>query len=205
MANIKDIIGEEAFNALSEEKRKELGKKDFEDVSNGSFVPKKKYDDAKQEAKTYKGQVEERDKQIKDLNEEYKDVDGLKDKLSTLEKDNKTQKENYENQLNEIAFNNALEKGLSSFNVKDKTLIMALLNKDNLKVDGENIIGLKEQIEPLQKSHEYLFEKVINGTQSFNLGGNPGGKETTTTNFASELGKQRAETLKAKGLADFAK
>lgn len=205
MANIKEIIGEEAYNALSEEKRKELVKKDFEDVSNGAFVSKKRFDDINKEAKTYKGQVEERDKQIKDLNEEYKDVDGLKDKLSTLEKTNKTQKETYEKQLNDIAFNNALEKGLSTFNVKDKTLIMALLNKENIKVDGDNIIGLKEQIEPLQKSHEYLFEKTPNGTSSFDTGGGSEGKETTKTNFASELGKQRAEALKAKSLTDFAK
>ncbi len=204
MANIKEIIGEEAFNALSEEKRKELGKKDFEDVSKGDFIPKKKFEEIKEESKTYKGQVEERDKQLKDLKEEYKNVDGLKEKFETLEKDNKTQKEGYEKQLNEIAFNNALEKGLSSFNAKDKTLIMALLNKENLKVDGDNIIGLKEQIEPLQKSHEYLFEKAINGTQSFNPGGGEN-KDPQATNFASELGKQKAEVLKAKGLSDFAK
>jgi hypothetical protein len=205
MAHIKEIIGEEAYNALSEDKRKELGKKDFEDVSNGSFVPQKKFKEVQEEAKTYKGQVEDRDKQLKDLKEEYKDVDGLKEKVTELENTNKTQKESYEKQLNDIAFDNALEKALSSFNVKDKTLIMAILNKDNLKVDGDNIIGLKEQIEPLQKSHEYLFEKVINGTSSFATGGGAGGNEPVKTNFASELGKQRAESLKAKSLTDFAK
>lgn len=205
MANIKEIIGEEAFNALSEEKRKELGKKEFEDVSNGAFVSKKTHEDVKTEAKTYKGQVEDRDKQIEDLKEEYKDVDGLKDKLSTLETDNKTQKEDYEKQLNEIAFNNALEKGLGSFNVKDKTLIMALINNEKLKVDGDNIIGLKEQIEPLQKSHEYLFEKVINGTSSFDTGGGGDPKPGEVKNFATELGKEKAAAMQSKGIADFAK
>lgn len=204
MAHIKEIIGEEAFNALSEEKRKELGKKDFEDVSNGSFVPKSKLEEAKKEAKTYKEQVDERDKQISGLKEEYKDVDGLKEKVEVLEKANKEQQENHKKELDEIAFVNSLDKALDSFNVKDKKLIMALIDKEKLKADGENIIGLKEQIEPLQKSHEYLFEKVINGTQSFNSGGGEN-KDTQTTNFASELGKQRAEVLKAKGLADFAK
>ena len=61
MAHIKEFIGEEAFNALSEEKRKELGKKDFEDVSTGSFVPKSKFEEVKKEAKTYKEQVGERE------------------------------------------------------------------------------------------------------------------------------------------------
>lgn len=204
MAKLKDIIGEELYKQLPADKQKEYENKDYEDVSNGTYISKQRFDQVNEEAKTYKKQVGERDTQISQLKEEYKDVPNLKEKVTELETANKTQKETYEKQLNDISFSNALEKGLSSFNVKDKTLIMALLNKENLKVDGDNIIGLKEQLEPLQKSHEYLFEKTPNGTGSFNTGGK-GGEEPTKTNFATELGKQRAETLKAKSLTDFAK
>jgi Phage minor structural protein GP20. len=204
MAKLQEIIGEELFKQLPADKQKEYENKDYEDVSNGAYVPKKRFDDVNETSKEYKKQVGERDKQINDLKEEYKDVDGLKDKLSTLEKDNKSQKETYEKQLNDIAFNNALEKGLSAFNVKDKTLIMALLNKENLKVDGDSIIGLKEQIEPLQKSHDFLFEKEIKGTGSFNTGGGDP-KPGETKNFATELGKEKAAAMQTKGIADFAK
>ncbi|APH23293.1 phage capsid protein [Clostridium botulinum] len=204
MAHIKDIIGEEAFNALSEDKRKELDKKDFEDVSSGSFILKTRFDQVNEQAKEYKKQVGERDKQINNLKEEYKDVDGLKEKVEQLELDNKTQKETYEKQLSDIAFNNALEKGLGAFSIKDKKLIMTLIDKDKLKVDGDNVIGLKEQIEPLKTSHEYLFDKEIKGTGSFVTGGN-NDTQPNKTNFASELGKQRAENMKAKSLTDFAK
>ncbi|MBO0571093.1 phage capsid protein [Clostridium botulinum] len=204
MAHIKDIIGEEAFNALSEDKRKELDKKDFEDVSSGSFISKTRFDQVNEQAKEYKKQVGERDKQINNLKEEYKGVDGLKEKVEQLELDNKTQKETYEKQLLDIAFNNALEKGLGAFSIKDKKLIMTLIDKDKLKVDGDNVIGLKEQIEPLKTSHEYLFHKEIKGTGSFVTGGN-NDTQPNKTNFASELGKQRAENMKAKSLTDFAK
>lgn len=98
-----------------------------------------------------------------------------------------------------------MEKGLGDFNVKDKKLIMALIDKDKLKIDGDTVIGLKEQIEPLKTSHEYLFDKEIKGTGSFGTGGDEGGQEPTKSNFASELGKQRAENMKAKSLTDFAK
>lgn len=205
MAKLKEIIGEELFKQLSAEKQKEYEAKDYEDVSDGAYVPKSRFDQVNKESKDYKKQVEDRDTQITNLKEEYKDVDGIKDKLSTLEKDNKTQKETYEKQLSDIAFSNALEKGLGAYSLKDKKLIMALIDKDKLKVDGENVIGLKEQIEPLQKSHDFLFEKEIKGTSSFNTSAAATEKETTKTNFASELGKQRAEALKAKSLTDFAK
>jgi hypothetical protein len=132
------------------------------------------------QVKEYKKQVGERDKQISDLKEQYKDVDGLKEKFTELETANKTQKETLEKKIEDMIFDNALEKGLGAYSVKDRKLVMALIDKDKLKVDGDNIIGLKEQIEPLQKSHEYLFEKEING-------------------------KRKAEILKAKGLQDFAR
>lgn len=205
MAKLREIIGEELFKQLPDDKQKEYESKDYEDVSGGAYIPKARFDQVNQEAKTYKGQVDEREKQIIKIKEEYKDVDGLKEKLEKLELENKTQKETHEGELAKIAFDNALEKGLNAFNVKDKTLIMAKLNKENLKVDGENIIGLKEQIEPLQKSHEYLFEKVVKGTSSFNSGGIEQNKEPQEEHIATRLAKQHAEAAKSKGILDFAK
>lgn len=173
-------------------------------VDSTDYVPKSKFDQVDSQAKEYKKQVGERDKQISDLKEQYKNVDGLEAKVTELEAINKTQKETLEKQLADTIFNNALEKSLDTYSVKDKKLVMALIDKDKLKVDGDNIIGLKEQIEPLQKSHEYLFEKQINGTSSFDTGGGDP-KPGDVTNFATELGKRKAEILKAKGLQDFAK
>lgn len=200
MAKIKDIIGEEAYKALPEDKKKELDKQDFEDGSEGKYVPKVRFDQVDEQAKEYKKQVGERDKQITNLKEEFKDAKGLKEKVEQLETDNKTQKETYEKQLADINFNNALEKSLGSFNIKDKKIIMALIDKEKLKVDGDDVIGLKDQIEPLKKSNEYLFEKEVKGTGSFVTGGEP-----TASNFTTELGKQRSETMKVKSLLDFAK
>ena len=204
--NIKDIIGEEAYNALSEDKRKELVKKDFEDVSGGAYVPKSRFDQVNEQAKEYKKQVGERDTQISNLKNEFKDAAGLKEKVEELEVKNQTITDDYEKKLSDISFNNALEKGLGSFNVKDKKLIMALIDKDKLKVDGESIIGLKEQIEPLRKSHEYLFNIDPKGTGSFVTGGAEGSDtKPGNENIATRLGKQRAEASKTKGIADFAK
>ncbi|QDY32676.1 phage scaffolding protein [Clostridium sporogenes] len=204
MGKLKDIIGEKLFKQLPEDKQKEYKDKDLEDISGGAYIHKVRFDQVNEQAKEYKKQVTERDTQIANLKEEYKDVDGLKEKVGQLEKDNKAQKDTYEKQLSDIAFNNALEKGLGNFNVKDKKLIMALIDKDKLKIDGDNVIGLKEQIEPLKQSHDFLFEKEVKGTGAFNTGGN-NDPEPNKTNFATELGKQRAENMKAKSLIDFAK
>lgn len=196
MAKLKEIIGEELFKQLSEDKQKEFKDKDFEDISGGAYIPKQRFDQVNEQAKEYKKQVGERDTQITKLKEEFKDTEGLKEKVEKLETDNKTQKETYEKQLADIAFNNALEKSLGSYKIRDSKLVMALIDKDKLKVDGDAVIGLKEQIEPLQKSHEYLFEKEVPGTGSFITGGGDPtpGKQME---LGERLAKEKSEQMKA--------
>lgn len=193
-------------------KKKDDGSVDIDDLMKQvkvefpkNAVPKEQYNQKTEEVKTLKGQLKERDTQLNDLKEEFKDTAGLKEKVTELETTNKTQKETYEKQLSDIAFNNALEKSLSDYKIKDSKLIMALIDKDKLKVDGDTVIGLKEQIEPLQKSHDFLFEKEVKGTGSFGTGGGQDPTPGDVDNFASQLGKQKAEALKAKSLTDFAK
>lgn len=201
MAKLEEIIGEELFLRLSEEKQKELENKDYEDVSNGPYIPKQRFDQVNEDAKNYKKQVIESEKQILDLKDQFKDVDSLMGRVSELENTNKSQKETYEKQLNEMIFNNALEKGISAFNVRDKTLIMTLLNKENIKIDGETITGLNEQMEAIKKEHDYLFEKEVRGTSFFNTGGGDL-RCTEKKNFATELGKEKA-AINTKGIAAF--
>lgn len=203
MAKLKEIIGEELFEKLSEEKQKEYENKDYEDISNGPYIPKQRFDQVNEEAKTYKKQALDREKQILALKDENKSVNELISKITELENSNKNQKETYDRQLNDIAFNNTLENEISTFKVKDKTLIMTLLDKENLKIDGGIITGLKEQMESIKKEHDYLFEKEIKGTSFFNTGSGDL-KCTEKKNFATELGKEKA-AMNTKGIVDFTK
>ena len=195
MAKLKEIIGEELFNKLSDDKKKEYEKQDLQDVSEGKYISKERYDQVNQQAKDYKKQVDERDKQITDLKEEFKDAKGLKEKVEQLEADNKKQKEEYEAQIKDINFNTALKSALAAYKCKDTDYLMSKINKDSIKLNEDgSIVGLKEQVEPFKKDHEYLFEAEINGTSSFNTGGESGSnKEPSNTNFATELGKARAK------------
>lgn len=195
MANLKEIIGEELFNKLSEDKKKEYEKQDLRDVSEGKYVTKERFEQVNKQAKDYKKQVEERDTQISDLKEQYKDVDGLKERFEKLEKENKKQKEDYETQIKDINFNTALKAALAPYKCKDEDYLMSKINKDAIKLnDDGTIVGLKEQIEPFKKEHDFLFEKEVGGTGSFGTGGGePGGKEPKSVNFATELGKARAK------------
>lgn len=201
MANLKAIIGEELFKQLPAEKQKEYEKQDLEDVSDGKYVDKARFTQVNEQAKEYKKQVGERDTQISTLKEEYKDVDGLKDKVTKLEEDNKKQKEDYESKLLEINFSNALDKALGEYKVKNFKLVKALLDKEKMKIDGDSIIGLKEQMEVIQKDNDFLFEKVVPGAPDFIPGGNT---DTNPENksLGEKLGEAKALALKTNGNID---
>ena len=204
--NLKQIIGEELFNQLPEEKKKEYAKQDLQDVSEGKYVPKDRFDQVNNQVKEYKKQVSDRDTQISNLKEEFKDAEGLKEKVELLEADNKKQKEDYENKINEINFNNALKAGLSSYKCKDEDYLMSKIDRNSIKLNSDGtILGLKEQVEAFKKGHEYLFEKEIKGTGSFNTGGGSEGNTPKFENFAERFGKQRAEAIKnTKDISSFA-
>ena len=205
--NLKQIIGEELFNQLPEEKKKEYAKQDLQDVSEGKYVPKDRFDQVNQQSKDYKEQVSERDRQIESLKNEFKDVDGLKDKVDQLTRDNAKQKEDYENQIKTINFNNALKASLSSYKCKDEDYLMSKIDRNSIKLNSDGtILGLKEQVEAFKKGHEYLFEKEIKGTGSFNTGGGSSeGNAPKFENFAERFGKQRAEAIKnTKDISSFA-
>ena len=204
--NLKQIIGEELFNQLPEEKKKEYAKQDLQDVSEGKYVPKDRFDQVNQQSKDYKEQVSERDRQIESLKNEFKDVDGLKDKVDQLTRDNAKQKEDYENQIKTINFNNALKASLSSYKCKDEDYLMSKIDRNSIKLNSDGtILGLKEQVEAFKKGHEYLFEKEIKGTGSFNTGGGSEGGAPKVDNFAERFGKQRAEAIKnTKDISSFA-
>lgn len=204
MAKLKEIIGEELFKQLPAEKQKELAEQNLEDVSGGAYIPKERFDEVNKEAKEYKKQVATRDEQISNLKTEYKDVEGLKEKVSTLEEENTKKAKEYEDSLKQIKFNNVLDNELKGANAKNTKALKALLDMEKIKLDGDTLIGLKDQLDALKKESEYLFEKEIKGTSSFNTGGSPA-DPTKTENFATKLGKQKAEEIKSGGLKDFIK
>ncbi|MBE6067758.1 MAG: phage capsid protein [Clostridium lundense] len=202
MANLKEIIGEESFKALPEDTRNKYKDTDF--VNSADYVPKERFSQVTTEKNDYKQQLADRDKQLTDLQGKVKDNEELTKEIEALKTANSTTAADYEKKLEQIQYDVAINNALKDSKAKDINLIKALLDNDKLKVNGEEIIGLKEQLETIKKDRDYLFEKEVPGTGSFNTGGS-GGKETTENNFASQLGKQRAETLKAKSLTDFAK
>lgn len=147
---LKTILGEAYTEDIDKKVSAEIGK---------AFVSKADFN-AKNEA--YKGlqtQLTERDTQL----EELKKVDaaGLQAQIEKLQGENKTAKESYEKQLSDMQFSYALDNALTGAKVKNTKAVKALLKAEELKLDGEKILGLDDQLKTLKESDSLSLKRFL--------------------------------------------
>lgn len=96
------------------------------------------------------------------------DVQKLKDEVAAWEK-------KYNEDLGRLKLESAMETALMSARAKNTKAVKALLNMEQIRLDGEKLLGLDEQLTELKKNEPYLFEDTSPGpTLNSGLGhGNP--------------------------------
>lgn len=143
MPKLSEILGE-AYSQIPEELKTKY--KDVDLVDSSQHVAKDKFDTLNEQLKTA-------DTTISDLKKSNKDNEDLQTKVTDYE----LKVKNYEKKIQDMQFNYALEGALKGANVRNTKAVKALLNLENVKLDGENLLGLKEQIDSLKESDSYLF------------------------------------------------
>lgn len=124
------------------------------------FIPKRRFDEVNEEKKSLDKALQDRDKQLEQLNKSTGDVDELMKQIKALQEDNKTATAEHKAEVKQLKINNAVDAALLGAKVKNTTAVKALLkdlDKAELAEDG-TIKGLDEQIKALQESDSYLFE-----------------------------------------------
>ena len=118
-------------------------------------VPKEQYNALAETRKKLEEDLETRDEQLEKL--KGIDLDGLKEQIETLQKENQTAKETYEKELKEIQLNNAIKLAING-RVHDEDIVSQLIKKDELVLseDGK-VVGLDEQINSLKETKGFLF------------------------------------------------
>ena len=144
------------------------------------YVPYDRFKEVIEEKNKLKNDIADRDKQFETLKNSTGDVEAMKEKIASLQADNKAKDEAHVAKIKQMKINSALESALL---IKD-------LDKAELQYDG-SIKGLEEQIAALKKSDSYLFEEATTTKPNFK-GFQPGvaKKETTTgkVDMASTFG-----------------
>ena len=168
---------------------------------NGTDIEKAKGDSATltNQINNLTAQITERDRQLKELKDKVTDNAELTKQIADLQTANATAKSNYEKTVAEMKENFALNNSVRDSKAKNVKAVIALLDRSKIKMDGDNLIGLKEQIEALQKSDAYLFEEEDPTHRNFKGGFEPGkgsngsNGNATPTSFSDAIGASLAK------------
>jgi len=138
-------------------------------VSDGSWIPKEKFDGVNDEKKQYKSQVDELNTQLGSLQKQLKDNEGATTTIEQL----KTQIADKEKELAVTRKANAIKLKALEAGPNDIADILPHIKQDAVTVgeDG-SVTGLSEQLDALKKDKPYLFKEADKNPGG--TGGSPG-------------------------------
>lgn len=187
MPKLSEILGE-SYSQIPEDIQKKYKDVDLADSSN--YIEKSKFDSINNQINDLQTQIKERDNQLKDLSSKAGNNEGLRKQIEELQNKNKIAKEEYEGKISKMKFDYTLEKALNKAGAKNSKAVMALLNAEKIKLDGESLIGLDEQLTSLKTSDPYLFGDNKITSPKPGDGSSTPGESNLATKIAEERNKQ---------------
>jgi len=140
----------------------------------------------------YKEQIKQRDEQLDTLSKQAKDNEELAAEIERLKEENKTTADEFQEKLNKQAFDFALERALNKAGAKNEKAVKALLDVESIKLDGDTLLGLDDQLKGLKESDEYLFQQEEEKKPKIVNEGNPkGGAGKEEDPFSKILAKYK--------------
>lgn len=171
---LRELLGD----LYTEEIAAKIGDKQLAVVNDGSWIPRAKLNEVSNEVKELKKQLEDRDKQLKDLEGKAAGNEELKAALQEAQEANKTAAEEWEAKTAKMQLDFAVERALAKAKARNPKAVKALLDMEVVKLDGEQVLGLEEQLKKLKESDAYLFGE----TGKVGSGTNPPGAGSAETN-----------------------
>ncbi|WP_285615073.1 phage scaffolding protein [Pseudobacillus badius] len=155
---------------------------------------------AQTEAQSLKDQLKERDTQLEELSAQSGNNEALKQQLEALKEANKQKAAEYEAKLHKQTYDYALDRALMGAKARNPLAVKALLDTDVIKLDGDKLLGLDDQLNKLRESDGYLFAGEAEPPKpSGYTPGSPQRGNTPKPKDAYEAGKQRAMERHNKG------
>lgn len=153
----------------------EQAQKVIDEVVDGNFVPKTRFNEINEENKALKQSMADRDKQLDELKKSSGDNAELKKQIEALQQQNTEQAAAHKAEMDQLRLDNAIDAALSAAGAKNSKAVKALLDTGKVKLgeDGK-LTGLDEQLKEIQKTDAYLFAEKQQGQQATFKGFQPG-------------------------------
>jgi len=157
------------------------------------FIPKDKYNEAAEAKKKLEADIQERDKQLEQLKNAAGNSEELKAQIEQLQAENQKAAEEWQAKMAQMQLDFAIDKALTAAKAKNAKAVKALLDLEKVKLDGDKLLGLDDQLKAIQQSDPYLFGesgKVGSGTNPPSAGTgevNPWKKETFNLTLQGQI------------------
>ena len=174
---------------LSEEQAEKVLSANAEQLKG--FIPKSRFDEVNNTKKQLEKDLKDRDVQLENLKNSSGDVETMKQTIENLQRDNKVAKDNFEAELAKFKLESAIDTTLLGSNVINTRAVKALLDMDKIKLDGDVLIGINEQIEALKNAEDskMLFKVTEIKQKEPNFSGVKPGEGNTQNSTGESAGK----------------
>lgn len=178
MEFLKSIFGDKALTYADLEK----ALKDSKDIklanlATGKYVDKDKFDKAELKANDLETQLTTANDTIKGFKD--LDVEGLKKGVADWEKKYNDDTTALNQKLVNQTKSSKIEIALLGAKAKNTKAVKALLDEEKISLDGDNLIGVNEQLEAIKKENDYLFDDGKAQNPPATYGGEPNGRAFT--------------------------
>ncbi len=86
------------------------------------------------------------------------DVEGIKKAADDWKTKYEAATKDADDKVSALKFDHALEGAITSSKAKNAKAVKALLDMNGLKMNGDEIVGLSEQLEKIKKENDFLFD-----------------------------------------------
>jgi hypothetical protein len=157
------------------------------DDSDKDKVPRSRLNDKIAEVKDLEGELEKRNAQLTELGDKAQGNEQLTEEINKLKAANEQQAQEYEAKLQKQQFEAKLSDALRGAKVRNPRAVKALLDTEKIKLDGDKLLGLDDQLGAIKESDAYLFDQEDEGTLA---GRKPNGnKDTAATGLTPDAFK----------------
>lgn len=132
-----------------------------------SYVPKEKLEAAEAETTQLTASLTERDNQLENLRKSAGSSEELQSKLDAAIAEKKAAAEKSAADIATYKLESAIDLLLVKEGAKNIKAVKALLDTNLIKLDGESVIGIQDQLTNLRASDKYLFHPVMAGREPY--------------------------------------
>jgi hypothetical protein len=156
MEFLKEYLGPELYGQV-EAKLKGNEKVQLANLAGGEYVAKTKADETETARTQLQAQLTDRDKQLEELKKQATGNTDLQVKITELQTANAKQLQELQGQLSQAQLDRALDARLLKEGAVNLKAVRALMDLGKVKLDGENLTGLDDQLKAIRDTEKWAF------------------------------------------------